>query len=415
MLRHLRLQLRVLRLPLHADEEHALLLQLGLRLTRHASSHLHVAAVLERARTRYVEEEHYASLATPPSTAQVAHLDALPQPVAVRLAHLRALRLAPLPFPYQQELQIRGSATRVVGQHTQRRLDRRVHALAQSGQRGLHPMKESRLHSTAPNNPHLPSAILPHETAVHHLTVLLVATPHTPRISVPHPSHQRRVVLPVPQLQHRVHGAHALEAQHQEPQTEEHVDGESPVLGQTDVLRVGRGHTTTHRLSPGLQERRAGLPHGRGVGQRREERLQVVGREHAVVVLVVQTRQLRSHTATHAYAVQKVQSLRTPLGVLVARGERHVVRLDLPLQLVVVATRQRATTQSPQRAQHHPARLAAVLLEEQLHQLQKAAARDALLLLRQRAETARVRVLEVLVESAHLLDGERGGEAVLLG
>lgn len=101
--------------------------------------------------------------------------------------------------------------------------------------------------------------------------------------------------------------------------------------------------------------------------------------------------------------------------MLVARGERHVVRLDLPLQLVVVATRQRATIQSPQRAQHHPARLAAVLLEEQLHQLQKAAARDALLLLRQRAETARVRVLEVLVESAHLLDGERGGEAVLLG
>lgn len=415
MLRHLRLQLRVLRLPLHADEEYALLLQLGLRLTRHASSHLHVAAVLERARTRHVEEKHYASLATPPSTAQVAHLDALPQPVAIRLAHLRALRLAPPPLPYQQELQIRGSATRVVGQHTQRRLDRRVHALAQSGQRGLHPMKESRLHSTAPNNPHLPSAILPHETAVHHLTVLLVATPHTPRISVPHPPYQRRVVLPVPQLQHRVHGAHALEAQHQEPQTEEHVDGESPVLGETDVLRVGRGHTTTHRLSRGLQERRAGLPHGRGVGQRREERLQVVGREHAVVVLVVQTRQLRSHTASHAYAVQEVQSLRTPLGVLVARGERHVVRLDLPLQLVVVATRQRATTQSPQRAQHHPARLAAVLLEEQLHQLQKAAARDALLLLRQRAETARVRVLEVLVESAHLLDGERGGEAVLLG
>ena len=415
MLRHLRRQLHVLLLPLHADEEHALLSQLGLHLTRHASSHLHVAAVLERARARHVEEQHYTSLATPPSTAQVTHLDALPQPVAVRLAHLRALRLAPLTLPYQQELQIRGSATRVVRQHAQRRLDRRVHALSQPGQRGLHPMQERRLHSIAPSNPYFPSAVLPHETAVHHLTVLLVATPHTPRISVPHPSHQRRVVLPVPQLQHRVHGAHALVAQHQEPQSEEHVDGESPVLGETDVLRVGRGQTTTHHSSRGLQERRAGLPHGRGVGQRREERLQVVGREHAVVVLVVQTCQLRSHTAAHAYAVQEVQSLRTPLGVLVARGERHMVWLDLPLQLVVVATHHRATMQSPQRAQHHPARLAAVLLEEQLHQLQEAPTRDALLLLGQRAQTGRVRVLEVLVESAHLLDRERGGEAVLLG
>ena len=133
------------------------------------------------------------------------------------------------------------------------------------------------------------------------------------------------------------------------------------------------------------------------------------------MVLVVQTRQLRSHTASHAYAVQEVQSLRTPLGVLVARGERHVVGLDLPLQLVVVATRQRATIQSPQCAQHHPARLAAVLLEEQLHQLQEAATRDAVLLLGQQAQTGSVRVLEVLMEGAHFLSGERGGEAVLLG
>ena len=133
------------------------------------------------------------------------------------------------------------------------------------------------------------------------------------------------------------------------------------------------------------------------------------------MVLVMQARQLQSHTGTHTYAVQEVQSLLTPLGVLAAGGKYHVVRLDPPLQLVVVAMYHRTARESPQCAQHHPAHLATVLLEEELHQLQEAAPRDSLRARRERAETSGIRVAEVFVESMDFVDGERGGEAVLLG
>lgn len=103
----------------HRHEEHALLLQLRLRLTHHRRAYLDVAAVGEGIATTGVEQQHYASACFATPTAQVAGLDALPQPVAVQLAHLRALPLTAPTLCPRSGTQILGVPLLLVRDHTQ--------------------------------------------------------------------------------------------------------------------------------------------------------------------------------------------------------------------------------------------------------------------------------------------------------
>ena len=252
-------------------------------------SYLDVAAVREGLGTAPIKQQHYASPFSASPTAQVARFDALPEPVAVQLTHFRTLPLTTPILPHNQELQILGVPPLLMRDHAQCGFDgsfhfaRSLHSLS-----SLQAVNELPLCITPTRHAHLPNAILPHHTAMHRLSLAArnACTACTARAGL-HPPYQCLCRAPVAQLQHGIHGAGALVAQEQTPQAQEHINGQPASCRQRHIVGVRRGSASHERQSEGAQERRAGVPDGRGVRQGREQALQVRWCQHAVAVFVV--------------------------------------------------------------------------------------------------------------------------------